>query len=237
MHNYPLTCSPADVRVAQAQNQMTYLFAGDVMVRGSYPGYAKRYFAEHGIKLDVTLEDEATLAAGTVDFYSFSYYQTNCAGIDPNAEKTAGNLVSGIKNPYLEASEYGWQIDPLGLRTLLNELWDRYQVPLMIVENGLGCHDDLAVDPDGTRHVDDDYRIDYLSQHIDALREAVADGVNVAGYLPWSAFDLVALSTGSMAKRYGLVYVDLDDEGKGTLQRTPKKSYGWYRDLIARERA
>ena len=237
MHNYPLTCSPTDVRVAQAQNQMTYLFAGDVMVRGGYPGYAKRYFAEHGIELDVTPEDEETLAAGTVDFYSFSYYQTNCAGIDPNAEKTAGNLVSGIKNPYLAASEYGWQIDPVGLRTLLNDLWDRYQVPLMIVENGLGCHDDLVVDPDGTRHVDDDYRIDYLSRHIDALREAVVDGVNVVGYLPWSAFDLVALSTGSMAKRYGLVYVDLDDEGNGTLQRTPKKSYGWYRDLISRERS
>ena len=237
MHNYPLTCNPADVRAAQAQNQMSFLFAGDVMVRGSYPGYARRYFAEHGITLDVTAEDETTLAAGTVDFYSFSYYMTNCAGTDPNAEQTAGNLVTGLKNPYLEASEYGWQIDPTGLRILLNDLWDRYQLPLMIVENGLGCHDDLVVDADGTRHVDDDYRIDYLRQHIDALREAVSDGVGVVGYLPWSAFDLVALSTGTMEKRYGLVYVDLDDEGNGTLERTPKKSYGWYRDRIAAERA
>ncbi len=237
MHNYPLTCNPADVRAAQAQNQMSFLFAGDVMARGSYPGYARRYFAEHGITLDVTAEDETTLAAGTVDFYSFSYYMTNCAGTDPNAEQTAGNLVTGLKNPYLEASEYGWQIDPTGLRILLNDLWDRYQLPLMIVENGLGCHDDLVVDADGTRHVDDDYRIDYLRQHIDALREAVSDGVGVVGYLPWSAFDLVALSTGTMEKRYGLVYVDLDDEGNGTLERTPKKSYGWYRDRIAAERA
>ena len=237
MYNYPLTCNPADVRAAQAQNQMSFLFAGDVMVRGAYPGYARRYFAEHGIELAVTPEDQVELAAGTVDFYSFSYYMTNCAGTAPNAEQTAGNLVSGLKNPYLRASEYGWQIDPTGLRVLLNDLWDRYQVPLMIVENGLGCHDDLVVDADGTRHVDDDYRIDYLRQHIDALREAVSDGVGVVGYLPWSAFDLVALSTGTMEKRYGLVYVDLDDEGNGTLERTPKKSYGWYRDLIARERA
>ena len=237
MYNYPLTCNPADVRAAQAQNQMSFLFAGDVMVRGAYPGYARRYFAEHGIELAVTPEDQVELAAGTVDFYSFSYYMTNCAGTAPNAEQTAGNLVSGLKNPYLRASEYGWQIDPTGLRVLLNDLWDRYQVPLMIVENGLGCHDDLVVDADGTRHVDDDYRIDYLRQHIDALREAVSDGVGVVGYLPWSAFDLVALSTGTMEKRYGLVYVDLDDEGNGTLERTRKKSYGWYRDRIAAERA
>ena len=216
---------------------MSFLFAGDVMVRGSYPGYAKRYFAEHDIQLEVTAEDEALLAAGTVDFYSFSYYMTNCAGTDPNAAQTAGNLVTGLKNPYLKASEYGWQIDPEGLRILLNELLDRYQIPLMIVENGLGCHDDLVVDADGTRHVDDDYRIDYLSRHIEALQEAIADGVDVVGYLPWSAFDLVALSTGSMAKRYGFVYVDLDDEGHGTLDRTSKKSYFWYRDLIAQKRA
>ena len=234
MFNYPLTCNPADVRAAQAQNQMSFLFAGDVMVRGSYPGYAKRYFAEHDIQLEVSAEDEALLAAGTVDFYSFSYYMTNT---DPNAAQTAGNLVTGLKNPYLEASEYGWQIDPEGLRILLNELWDRYQIPLMIVENGLGCHDDLVVEADGMRHVDDDYRIDYLARHIDALQEAIADGADVVGYLPWSAFDLVALSTGSMAKRYGLVYVDLDDEGHGTLDRTSKKSYFWYRDLIAHKRS
>lgn len=237
MFNYPLTCNPADVRAAQAQNQMSFLFAGDVMVRGSYPGYARRYFAEHDITLDVTAEDKALLSAGTVDFYSLSYYMTNCAGVDPDAKKTSGNLVTGLKNPYLEASEYGWQIDPMGLRILLNELWDRYQVPLMIVENGLGCHDDLVIDADGARHVDDDYRIDYLARHIDALHEAVADGVDVVGYLPWSAFDLVALSTGTMEKRYGLVYVDLDDQGKGTLERTPKKSYWWYRDRISQERA
>ncbi|MBO7675854.1 MAG: family 1 glycosylhydrolase [Atopobiaceae bacterium] len=233
MHKYPLTCNPADVRLAQVTNQMGYLFAGDVMVRGAYPSYARRYFAEHDIEVEVTPEDKALLAAGTVDFYSFSYYATDCVGVDPDAPSATGNMSGGLKNPYLKASEYGWQIDPTGLRVLLGELWDRYQVPLLIVENGLGCHDDLVVEADGTRHVDDDYRIAYLQAHIDALREAVADGVGVFGYLPWSAFDLVALSTGTMEKRYGLVYVDLDDNGVGTLERTPKKSYYWYRDLIA----
>lgn len=233
MLKYPLTCNPDDILLAQKTNQMGYLFAGDVQVRGIYPGYAKRYFAEHDIHVDITPEDEATLAAGTVDFYSFSYYATDCVGTDPNAEMAKGNMAAGLKNPYLKASEYGWQIDAVGLRVLLNQLWDRYQVPLLIVENGLGAHDTLVVEPDGSRHVDDDYRIAYLSAHIEQLREAVADGVGVFGYLPWTAFDVVALSTGSMSKRYGFVYVDLDDEGNGTFERTPKKSYWWYRDLIS----
>ena len=233
MVKYPLTCNPDDVRLAQETNQMSYLFAGDVQVRGSYPGYAKRYMAEHGLHVDITPEDAATLAAGTVDFYSFSYYATDCVGTDPDALKAVGNMSAGLKNPYLKASEYGWQIDAVGLRVLLNQLWDRYQVPLLIVENGLGAHDTLVAESDGTRHVDDDYRIEYLSRHIEQLREAVADGVGVFGYLPWTAFDVIALSTGSMSKRYGFVYVDLDDEGNGTFERTPKKSFYWYRDLIA----
>ena len=237
MLKYPLTCNPDDVRLAQATNQMNYLFAGDVMVRGSYPGYAKRYLAEHGIELEVTPADEALLTAGTVDFYAFSYYATDCVGTDPNALRAQGNMSAGLKNPYLTASEYGWQIDAVGLRVLLNQLWDRYQVPLLIVENGLGAHDELVVEPDGSAHVDDDYRIAYLAAHVEQLREAVADGVGVFGYLPWTAFDVVALSTGSMSKRYGFVYVDLDDEGHGSFARTPKKSYYWYRDLIAAERA
>ena len=231
MLKYPLTCNPDDIRLAQATNQMGYLFAGDVQVRGSYPGYARRYMAEHGIELEVTPEDEATLATGTVDFYSLSYYATDCVGIDPDAVRAQGNMSAGLKNPYLKASEYGWQIDAVGLRVLLNQLWDRYQVPLLIVENGLGAHDELVVEADGTRHVDDDYRIAYLSAHIEQLREAVADGVGVFGYLPWTAFDVVALSTGTMSKRYGFVYVDLDDEGRGSFERTPKKSYYWYQGV------
>lgn len=233
MYDYPLTCRPEDVRCAQEHNQMSNWFCSDVMVRGCYPGYALRYFSDHGIRVEVSQDDAATLRAGTVDFYSFSYYMTNCAGTDPDAETTAANLVEGLKNPYLEASEYGWQIDPLGLRTYMNDAWDRYQIPLLIVENGLGCHDDLVVDADGHKHVDDDYRIEYLSRHIEAVHEALLDGVECWGYLPWSALDLVALSTGSMEKRYGLIYVDLDGEGNGTRKRTPKKSYYWYRDFLA----
>ena len=181
----------------------------------------------------MTPEDEALLAAGTVDFYSLSYYATDCVGVDPDALKAKGNMSAGFKNPYLKASEYGWQIDAVGLRVLVNQLWDRYQVPLLIVENGLGAHDELVVEPDGSRHVDDDYRICYLSAHIEQLREAVACGVGVFGYLPWTAFDVVALSTGSMSKRYGFVYVDLNDEGVGTFERTPKMSFYWYRDLVS----
>ena len=233
MLKYPLTCNPDDIRLAQTTNQMGFLFAGDVQVRGRVPGYARRYFAEQGIDFDLSAEEEATLAAGAVDFYSFSYYATDCVGTDPNALKAKGNMSAGLKNPYLKASEYGWQIDAVGLRVLLNDLWDRYQVPLLIVENGLGARDELVVEADGTRHVEDDYRIAYLSAHIEQLREAVADGVGVFGYLPWTAFDVVALSTGSMSKRYGFVYVDLDDEGHGSFDRIPKKSYYWYRDLIA----
>ena len=148
-----------------------------------------------------------------------------------DAVRAQGNMSAGLKNPYLKASEYGWQIDAVGLRVLLNQLWDRYQVPLLIVENGLGAHDELVVEADGTRHVDDDYRIAYLAAHIEQLREAVADGVGVFGYLPWTAFDVVALSTGTMSKRYGFVYVDLDDEGRGSFERTPKKSYYWYQGV------
>ena len=233
MLKYPLTCNPDDIRLAQATNQMGYLFAGDVMVRGSYPGYAKRYFDEHGISLDITAADERLLAAGTVDFYSLSYYATDCVGTDPGAVRAKGNMSAGLKNPYLKASEYGWQIDAVGLRVLLNQLWDRYQIPLLVVENGLGAHDTLVREADGTRHVDDDYRIEYLRRHIEQLRESVCDGVGVFGYLPWTAFDVVALSTGSMSKRYGFVYVDLDDEGRGTFDRTPKKSYWWYQRVIA----
>lgn len=232
MLKYPLTCNPNDISLAQKTNQMGYLFAGDVMVRGYYPSYAKRYFAEHKLQIEITPENRETLANGTVDFYSFSYYSTDCVSTNTDAQQVVGNMTGGLKNPYLKASEYGWQIDPMGLRILLNQLWDRYQVPLLIVENGLGAHDTLIVEQNGSRHVDDDYRIEYLRLHIEQLREAIADGVEVFGYLPWTAFDVIALSTGSMRKRYGFVYIDLDDEGKGSRERIPKKSFYWYRDLI-----
>jgi 6-phospho-beta-glucosidase len=233
---YPLTCDPADMLLAQQKLDDGDWYASDVQVRGAYPTWTPAFWRGEGVWLDVSDEDAAIMAAGKVDFISFSYYSSAAASAR-DLEPATGNLFGGVNNPHLQKSAWGWAVDPKGLRWFLNEAYDRYQVPLMIVENGLGCHDDLVIDADGARHVDDDYRIDYLARHIDALHEAVADGVDVVGYLPWSAFDLVALSTGTMEKRYGLVYVDLDDQGKGTLERTPKKSYWWYRDRISQERA
>ena len=179
-------------------------------------------------------EDETILKEGCVDYYSCSYYQTICIsgrneGEGLAKEKAAGNLISdlGVKNPYLTASEWGWQIDATGMRYLLNTVYDRYQIPIMIVENGLGAQDELI---DG--EVEDDYRIAYLNEHIHALQESLLDGVEVIGYMPWSAIDLVALSTGSMDKRYGFIYVDINSHGEGSMKRYPKKSYYWYRDII-----
>lgn len=197
------------------------------MVRGNYPGYAMRYLREHSINIAMEPEDNRILKRGTVDFYAFSYYMTNCCGHDENADKTKANLVDGLKNPYLKASEYGWQIDPAGLRYMMNEMYDRYQIPLMIVENGLGAKDTVE---DGEVH--DPYRIDYLRAHIKAMSEAVEDGVEVLGYMPWSAIDLIALSTGNMEKRYGFIYVDADNEGKGSYRRIRKDSFYWYKKVI-----
>lgn len=228
MLNYPLTCHPRDVLLAQQTNRMKYLFCGDVMARGRYPGYALRWLREQGIVIRQETGDEEALAAGTVDFYATSYYMTYCTGQDRTAEKVSGNLLEGLKNPYLTASEFGWQIDPEGLRCLLNQVYDRYQLPIMIVENGLGCRDEVQ---DGRVH--DDYRIAYLREHIRALAEAVEDGVDLMGYMPWSALDLVALSTGSMEKRYGFIYVDADNYGNGSYRRIPKDSFYWYKNVIA----
>lgn len=198
------------------------------MVHGSYPGYAKRYMREHGIEIRMHSEDTEILKQGTVDYYAFSYYMTYCTGNDRDAEKVSGNLLSGLKNPYLKDSEFGWQIDPVGFRYVLNDLNDRYQIPLMVVENGLGAKDELE---DGAVH--DPYRIAYLREHIKALREAVEDGVDIIGYMPWSAVDLIALSTGNIEKRYGFVYIDADNEGNGSYDRIRKDSFRWYKKVIA----
>ncbi|WP_270325377.1 glycoside hydrolase family 1 protein [[Eubacterium] hominis] len=234
MTAYPLTCHPDDVFATLQHQQMRNYFCSDVMIRGYYPTYAKRFLEENQIDLLVHEEDMDILKQGCVDFYSCSYYQTYCIsgrgeGEGVAKEKAAGNLISGLglKNPYLKASEWGWQIDSTGLRYLLNTLWDRYQKPIMIVENGLGAKDELV-----NGEVHDDYRIAYLKEHIKALKEAICDGVDVIGYMPWSAIDLVGLSTGSIEKRYGFIYVDMDNEGNGTLKRIPKKSYDWYKHVI-----
>ena len=184
-----------------------------------------------GIDVGMTDEDREVLAANTVDFISFSYYSTRCsAGADnPDVERTQGNAFAGAKNPYLQQSQWGWAIDPLGFRITLNDLYDRYQKPLFVVENGLGAKD--VVEEDGS--INDDYRIDYLRQHIQTMRDAVTeDGVDLLGYTTWGPIDLVSAGTGEMSKRYGFIYVDRDDAGNGTLKRSKKKSFDWYKHVI-----
>ena len=227
---YPYTPDPKDVLAAQKYDQMKFLFCSDVMLRGYYPSYSRRYFGEHNVRIQMEPGDEQILKEGTCDFYSCSYYQTSCVSADSGAgERAGGNVVADvtIKNPYLETSEWGWQIDGKGMRYMLNNIYDRYQCPVMIVENGLGATDTVE-----EGEINDDYRIDYLRAHIENLREAVKDGVDVIGYMPWSAFDIPALSAGCISKRYGLIYVDLDEYGKGTMKRIPKKSAWWYRKVV-----
>lgn len=227
---YPYSCNPADVRDAQLKNQENYFFV-DVQSRGHYPAFALKKFEREGIDVGMTDEDARVLAENTVDFISFSYYSSRCTAAEPPADaEMTGNAFRGVKNPYLQASQWGWAIDPMGLRITMNDLYDRYQKPLFIVENGLGARD--VVEPDGT--IIDDYRIDYLRAHIEAMRDAIIeDGVDLLGYTTWGPIDLVSASTGEMSKRYGFIYVDRDDDGEGTLERRRKKSFSWYKKVIA----
>ena len=226
---YPYSCKPEDVREAQLRNQDNYFFV-DVQSRGCYPAYALKHLERHGIDVGMTVEDERILAENTVDFISFSYYSSRCAAASSVDGEMAGNAFKGVQNPHLAKSQWGWAIDPLGFRITLNDLYDRYQKPLFVVENGLGAKD--VVEEDGS--IDDDYRIDYLRQHIEAMRDAVTeDGVDLLGYTTWGPIDLVSASTGEMSKRYGFIYVDRDDAGNGTLARTKKKSFDWYKKVIA----
>lgn len=224
---YPLTCKPADVLETLQQNR-EWLFFGDVQVRGYYPSYMGRYFKQHGISIEITAEDKLALKE-TVDFISFSYYMSGCVTTDEKLNHQArGNIMNMVQNPHLASSEWGWQIDPVGLRILLNELWDRYQKPLFIVENGLGAKDEL----DANGNIEDDYRIDYLNDHLVQVSEAIEDGVEVMGYTSWGPIDLVSASKAELSKRYGFIYVDRDDSGHGSLERRRKKSFYWYRDVI-----
>ena len=231
MPTYPLTPSPDDVIQVMEDEHKNYFF-GDVHARGRYPGYMKRYFRENGIEIAMEPEDKEILK-NTVDFVSFSYYVSCCATADPErAQKGEGNLLGGVPNPTLKASEWGWQIDPKGLRYVLNMFWDRWQKPLFIVENGLGAVDVLTENEEGKLTVEDDYRIQYLHDHLVQVGEALLDGVEVMGYTSWGCIDVVSASTAELKKRYGYIYVDKDDEGSGTLKRTPKKSFYWYKKVI-----
>lgn len=226
---YPLTPDPEDVLACQRNTQMMNWFCSDIQVRGTYPYYAKRYFKEHGIVVHKEPEDDEILKEGTVDFYTFSYYMSNCITTHEEEAQVSGNVIGGYKNPYLKSSAWGWQIDPKGLRYSLHEIYGRYGLPIMIVENGLGAKD--VLEEDGTIH--DDYRIDYLRRHIEQMAEAVEDGVDLIGYTPWGCIDLVSASTGEMAKRYGFIYVKKYDDGTGDLSRLRKDSFYWYQKVIA----
>ncbi|MGT2832937.1 glycoside hydrolase family 1 protein [Streptococcus halotolerans] len=232
MEAYPATCHPDDIMQSITKDHEN-LFYADVQIRGQYPSYMNRFFKENNINLVFAEGDEDILRNYTVDFMSFSYYMSSITRHPNNqtAEQkaTAGNLILGEANPYLEASDWGWQIDPVGLRVTLNKLYDRYQIPLFIVENGLGALDQL--EEDGSVH--DQYRIDYLEKHIKQMYEAIEDGVELMGYTMWGCIDLVSASTSEMSKRYGFVYVDADDQGNGSFDRYRKDSFFWYQELIA----
>ena len=228
--SYPLTAHPDDVIKAMKRDQNNLYFT-DVQVRGYYPKYMDRYLEENDVRIQMEPGDEELLK-NTVDFISFSYYGSGCESADPDASTAEGNLLGGIANPYLPVSEWGWPIDAQGLRYLMNQLYDRYQKPLFIVENGLGAIDQLTEGTDGTLTVEDDYRIQYLKSHMLEMAKAVADGVELMGYTTWGCIDLVSASTAELKKRYGFIYVDRNDDGTGTLKRYKKKSFYWYKHVI-----
>ena len=226
--SYGLTCNPDDQIENQQKNHLMNWFCSDVQCRGKYPNYIKRYFKENNIEIKMEEGDEEILATGPVDFYTCSYYMSNCQTADKTKEGGKGNILGGVSNPYLKASDWGWQIDPVGLRYSLNEIYDRYQLPIFVVENGLGAYD--TIDEDGK--VRDSYRIDYLRSHIEQMHEAVLDGVDLRGYTPWGCIDLVSASTGEMAKRYGFIFVERYDDGTGDFARRRKESFYWYKKVI-----
>ena len=221
---YPATCHPTDVRLAYNARRQS-LFFSDVMMRGYYPSYSKAIFKEKGVTIRKEVGDDEILRQYTLDYLSFSYYRSTTVN-----KETTIDIMGGDSNPYLETTPWGWPIDPEGLRYVLNELYDRYQKPLFVVENGLGAVDEL----NENQTVEDDYRIQYLTDHLIEMQKAIVeDGVECLGYTMWGWIDLVSLSTGEMKKRYGFVYVDMDDKGNGSLKRYKKKSFDWYKDVIA----
>lgn len=227
--SYAATCNPDDVLIHLKKLQTAYFFL-DVQVRGKYPNSYYKFLEKNNLLISTLDEDDRILSEGTVDFIGFSYYSSSIAAPHPlSKEKSQGNEISGYRNPLLLSSQWGWQIDPVGLRITLNWLYDKYQIPLFIVENGIGAIDTL--EKNGTIH--DEYRIEYLRKHIVELKKAVLeDGVELIGYTPWGCIDLVSAGTGEMKKRYGFIYVDVDDLSNGTLKRYRKDSFFWYKKVI-----
>jgi 6-phospho-beta-glucosidase len=227
--NYAYDCNPVNQLETLKETQAFNFYCADVQAGGKYPYYAKSLWQSQGVELDIQPGDLELIKEHTVDYIGFSYYMSSTINkTNPDAVTAQGNLLGGARNPFLKASDWGWEIDPVGLRIALNQLYDRYEKPLFIVENGLGAVDK----PDENHYIADDYRINYLRQHIEAMAEAIEDGVELMGYTPWGCIDLVSMSTGEMSKRYGLIYVDLDDKISGTGNRYRKKSFHWYQKVI-----
>ncbi|GFP74471.1 family 1 glycosylhydrolase [Clostridium fungisolvens] len=225
---YALTCNPEDELKLMKSDQQRHFFS-DVQCRGVYPEYKLKEYERLGVKLEKQDGDDELLKNGTVDYIGFSYYSSSVVSSDKNKTVTDGNMSTSVLNPYLKATDWGWQIDPVGLRLALNRLQERYNLPLFIVENGMGAID--KVEEDGSVH--DTYRMEYLARHIEAMKEAVEeDGVNLIGYTPWGCIDLVSAGTGEMRKRYGFIYVEKDDNGDGPLTRSRKDSFYWYKKVI-----
>ena len=229
---YPYSCNPADIMTATECMHERFHFM-DTHVRGHYPAYSLKEWEREGYQIKMEPEDEAILAEGKVDYIGFSYYMTNAVKADvknDTTQATDGSSSNSVPNPYVKASEWGWQIDPVGLRYALVTMYERYEIPLFIVENGFGDIDVLK--EDGT--CEDDARIAYLKAHIEEMKKAVEiDGVDLLGYTPWGCIDLVSFTTGEMKKRYGFIYVDKNNDGSGTLKRSKKKSFDWYKNVIA----
>lgn len=227
LETYAATSKPEDQLQALLDEQLN-VFYPEVLINGKYPNYIWRYFKEKGINIEMEPGDEEILRENTGDFIAFSYYMTYMATANPEpGVQVSGNLVGTSQNPHLELTDWDWPIDPIGLRITLNRLYDRFKVPLFIVENGLGAHDKVE---DGKVH--DPYRIDYLRRHIEQMKEAIIDGVDLIGYTTWGCIDLVSCGTSQMSKRYGFIYVDQDDHGNGTLERIRKDSFYWYKKVI-----
>ncbi|MCK1214223.1 6-phospho-beta-glucosidase [Streptococcus uberis] len=230
---YPFSCRPEDVLLASQAMHDRWFFC-DVQVRGHYPAYALKMFERKGFNVQITEEDKAILASGKVDYIGFSYYMTNVVDSQKEMADLSKTIEASnpynVKNPFIKESDWGWAIDPIGLRYALNQFYERYELPLFIVENGFGAID--VKEEDGSVH--DQYRIDYLKSHIQEMEKAInEDGVELMGYTPWGCIDCVSFTTGEMKKRYGFIYVDRNNDGSGTLERSKKDSYDWYKQVTA----
>ncbi|AOG60920.1 6-phospho-beta-glucosidase [Spiroplasma helicoides] len=225
--SYPISCHPEDVWIDTIASQKNLYFYLDVMTRGYYPNYIKNFFKENLIDINAEHKELELLQKYNIDFIGFSYYKSMTNG--RNVETTGGNLTVGGKNPFLESTEWGWQIDPIGLRILMNDLWDRYQKPLYIAENGIGMDEHFDIEK---KDFNDYYRIDYLKGHIKNMILAMNDGVECIGYSVWTAIDVISMSTREMTKRYGLIYIDQDDYGQGSHKRYLKESGKWFKKLV-----